>query len=116
MIIFKANGRTLTLRSPELRNKTTVDTHTVIKRAMSGKYYSYKSDPATYVLHWDFNFIDREKVFEVVVFLKQTAGQLMTVETFDGEIWIGRIINKFEFTAVKVSDNAFSILFEGTKQ
>lgn len=113
MIVFEAPSRVLTLRSPKLRNTFQIDTRVVIKRAMSGKVYTYKKTPSIFQLRWDFEAITREKTLETIIFLKRTAGQQVRVTTHDNQLWIGQLINQFEMVGVGICNNQFTLMFEG---
>lgn len=112
-MIFRWNNIQLTLRNPDLRDKQTLLLSIIKKRMMDGSWLTYIS-PYNVEWEWTFSYICRNDMLSAIDFVKNSAGQQITVIDHLERTWKGRLITpSTEYATPARSNNQFTWKFQG---
>ena len=110
-----ATGANLVLKNPMWHNILDIDMAVAINRYMNGSVRTYLKGGVAKVLKYQWQAVTKTQALAVATFLNTHAGQTLTLSTFDGETWIGKLITD-QHTITNLDDyciSGFSLEFEG---
>jgi hypothetical protein len=114
MTILKYGNTQIVLRSPDFSDQHVLDMGVKIKRSMDNTPYTYKRTPVLATKNFTFSNLDRDKIEEMIVFVKGAAGREIEMIDTDNYIWRGRILNTpMSFTEMARINRTFNLDFQG---
>lgn len=93
MISFRLNSLSISLPNPQIGNTTTYNMNFLARRAMDGTLYSYRKGSRVDTLKLSFIAMSRDKIIEMIDFVKQTAGKNIIYRDFSSVDYLGKITN-----------------------
>jgi hypothetical protein len=121
MIALTYQTLSVIIRSPVLNDTRKLNLGTVVKTAMDGTRWGYKrplkngpDGKPTQTLVFNFEYLGRSKINEIMAFKEQTVGKTITLQHYDNSIWFGILLNDpFESTQDRRRSSTTQLTFEG---
>lgn len=95
MLTMTFGSRTITLRNPDFGNKHGIEVRRIQRKTRGGDLIVVR-DPAwakTSFFDYKFSFLTQDKLSELLAFMKETLGQIITITDHEGFVRQGIIIS-----------------------
>lgn len=118
MITLSFSGvKSVTLRNPDFNNQQNIEISRINRKTTGGDLIIFRNPvwPTTEVLDYKFSFLSQIDVNNLLEFIYQTLGQIVTLVDYEGVIWTGIIITPAaEITQPGRDNHAAHFQFQGT--